>query len=81
MKQQDLNNDHILSGKMLSIDHYIQRPPGRLYHKKGKSDPYDVLSGGCVFIDHTSGYMSTKHQVEINSTENVKAKLTFDRED
>ena len=30
---------------------------------------------------HAIDYMSIKHQVVINATENVKAKLTFDRED
>ena len=40
-----------------------------------------MFSGGCVFIDHTSGYVRIKNLVAINATENVKAKLTFDRED
>ena len=39
-----------------------------------------MFSGGCVFIDHASGYVSIKHQVAINATETVKAKLAFERE-
>ena len=39
-----------------------------------------MFSGGCVFIDHTIGYVRIKHQVTINATETVKAKLTIDRE-
>ena len=39
-----------------------------------------MLSGGCVFIDHASGYVSIKNQVAINATETVQAKLTFERE-
>ena len=39
-----------------------------------------MFSGGCVSIDHARGYMSIKHQVDINNTETVKAKLTFDSE-
>ena len=66
---------------MVSADHYISRAPGRLYHTKGKSDQSDMFSGGCVFIDHASGYVSIKHQVAINATETVKSKLTFERED
>ena len=61
-------------------DHYILRAPGRLYHTKGKSDQSDMFSGGCVFIDHASGYVIIKHQVAINATENVKAKLTFKKQ-
>ena len=64
----------------MSVDHYISRAPGRLYHTKGKSDPPDMFSGGCVFIYHASGYMSIKHQVAINSTETVNTKTTFERE-
>ena len=64
----------------MSADHYISRASGRLYHTKGKSDQSDMFSGGCVFIDHASGYVSIKHQVAINATETVKAKLTFERE-
>ena len=30
---------------------------------------------------HANGYMSIKHQLDIHATENVKAKLTFERED
>ena len=30
---------------------------------------------------HASAYMSINHQVDIHATENVKAKLTFERED
>ena len=40
-----------------------------------------MLSGGCVFIDHASGYLSINYQVDINTNETVKAKLTFERED
>ena len=80
MKEQDLKKDHIIPGQMVSVDHYILRAPGRLYHTKGKSDQSDMFSGGCVFIDHASGYVSIKHQVDINSTENFKAKITFERE-
>ena len=32
------------------------------------------------FFNHASGYVRIKHQVDINATETVKAKLTFDRE-
>ena len=62
---------------MVSSDHYILRDPGRLYHTKGKSDQYEMFSGGCVFIDHASDYVSIKNQVAINATETFKTKQTF----
>ena len=64
----------------MSADHYISQAPGRLYHTKGKSYQSDMFSGGCVFIEHASGYVSIKHQLAINTTETIKAKLTFDGE-
>ena len=39
-----------------------------------------MFSGRCAFIDHTSGYVSIKHQVDINTTGTFKEKLTFERE-
>ena len=81
MKEQEPKNDHILPGQMVSADHYISRDPCRLYHTKRESDPSDMFSGGCVFIDHASGYVSIKHQVAIKYTETVKEKLTFEKED
>ena len=64
----------------MSVDHYISWARSRLYHTKGKSDQSDMFSGGCVFIEHVSGYVSIKHQVAINATETVKEKSTFERE-
>ena len=71
--EQELKKDHLLSGQIVSADHYISWSLGRLYHKKGKSYQSEIFSGGCVFIDHASGYVSIKHQVAINATETVKA--------
>ena len=64
---------------MVSADHYISLDPGRLYQTKGKSHPSDMFSRVCVFIDHAIGYVRIKHQVTINATETVKAKLIFER--
>ena len=80
MKKQELKKDHLLPGQMVSVDHYISRNLGRLYHTKGKKDQSDMFSGGFVFIDHDSGYVKIKHQVSINATETAKVKLTFERD-
>ena len=80
LSKKELNKDHLLPGQMVSADHYISQTPGRRYHTKDKLDQSKMLSGGCVFIDHASGYVSIKHQVAINATETVKSKLTFERE-
>ena len=61
-------------------DHYISQASGRLYQTKGKSYPSDIFSIVCVCINHASAYVRIKHQIAINDTETVKAKLTFYRE-
>ena len=68
MKEQYLKKDHIMPVNLVSTDHYISRYPDRLYHTKGKSDPYEMFSGGCVIIGHVVGYVIIKHQVYINAT-------------
>ena len=75
MNKQELKKDYLLSVKMMSADHYIERAPGKIYHTKGKSDPYDMFSGGCVFIYNASGFVKIKHKVDINATETVEEKL------
>ena len=80
MKQEELRKYHLMPGHIVSAYHYILRAPCIFYHKNGKSDPYDMFSGGCVFIYHVIRYVRTKHQVDINATKTVKAKLTFERE-
>ena len=69
-----------MPGQIVSVDQFILRATGRIYHTKVKADQSDMFLVGCVFIDHASGYVSIKHQVAINATETVKAKLTFERE-
>ena len=39
-----------------------------------------MLSGGFVLVEYSSGFISTKHQIDINSSETVKEKLTFESE-
>ena len=43
MKEQYLKKDNLLPVQIVSPYQYILRVPGRLYHKKGKSDPSDML--------------------------------------
>ena len=80
MKDQEFKKYHLLTKNTMSSDHHIFRATGSLYRKNSKSDPSYMLSGGCVFIDHVSGYVIINHQVSISATENVKEKITFDRE-
>ena len=79
MKEQDIKKYHILPRNMLSADNYILGSPGRIYQQKGRSNPSEMFSSGCVFIDYSSSYMSINNQVAISANEDVKDKLSFDR--
>ena len=57
---------------MVPADNYITRDIDRLYHTNGKSDTSEIFSNGSVFIEHAIGYMRIKHQLDLNSTENVR---------
>ena len=50
MKEKDLKKDNLLPGNMVSADQYISRDPGRPYQTNGKSDPYDMFSGGSFLL-------------------------------
>ena len=41
------------------------------------SDPYEILLGGFGFVEHVSGFVIIKKQVDINTDETVKEKLNF----
>ena len=58
-----------MPGHMGSADYYISQDPGRIYHTIDKSAPSDIFSDGCVFVDHSSGFMGVNNQVTINATE------------
>ena len=77
MKYKKLKKYHILTVHMVSEDHYILRAPVRLYHTKGNAYPSDILFIGLFFIDRSSVYIVIKHQVDINTNETFKAKITF----
>ena len=71
LKYKEIKMDNLLPGKMVSADNYT----------KSKSYQSEMFSGGYVFIDNASCYVSINHIVDINATEIVKAKITFERED
>ena len=61
--------------------HYILWDIGSLYHTRRKIFTYDMFSFGCGFVEYHSVLMRVKYQLDIKTTETVKEKITFDRED
>ena len=73
-----LKRDRLFPGQEISIDHFHCNPLGRLLHTYGKESNEDKYKGGCIFVDHSSGYTHVELQSHLNSHETLKAKKSFD---
>jgi hypothetical protein len=62
------------------VDHFVCSTKGRLFHTKGKELERDKFSGGCIFVDHASGYIHVEMQTHLNTHETLKAKEKFVKE-
>ena len=65
-------------GESISCDHIESRLKGRTYtsYEKTTSDQY---VGGCIFVDHMSGYIHVEHQLGFSSSETIRATLNFEQ--
>ena len=55
------------------MDHFESRLLGRTVDLFGKplSDKY---KGGCIFVDHGTGYLHVEHQLGFSAVETIRAK-------
>jgi hypothetical protein len=74
-----LKSDNLLPGQRISVDHFICSTHGRLLTSAGKTKLDEMYTGGCIFVDHSFGFIFVKHQVSLNSHETLKAKESFER--
>jgi transposase InsO family protein len=68
------------AGQKVSVNHFIVKEKGRLFDSKGKTPDHIMYTGGCIFYDHGSQFISIKLQVHLNVQETIAAKLAFERE-
>jgi len=73
-----LKRNDLFPGQEISVDHFACNPLGRLLHTYGKEKPDAKYKGGCIFVDHASGYMHTTLQVSLNSHATLDAKKEFE---
>ena len=81
-------SDHAVEGHLkdgnlhpshhLSADHFESRLLGRTFSSYG-ADNAVKYKGGCVFIDHMSGYIHPELQAGLFSSETIRAKQNFER--
>jgi hypothetical protein len=75
-----ISSDILRPGQKVSVDHFVVKEKGRLFDSKGKTPDHVMYTGGCIFYDHASQYISVKMQVHLNIPETIQAKLAFERE-
>ena len=73
-----LKKDDLFPGKEISIDHFICNPKGRLLNTYGKEAAETKYKGGCIFIDHATGYVHVELQSSLNSHATLDAKKQFE---
>ena len=69
-----LKADNLLPGQRVSVDHFICSTRGRLHTSAGKTRKEDMYCGGCILVDHATGFIHVEHQVHLTSTETLQAK-------
>ena len=71
-------SDKIKSGSKISVDHFEANPRGCLQHTYGKEKADLRYKGGCIFVDHASGYIHVELQVRLNTTKTKHSKNLFE---
>lgn len=67
-----------MPGQTVSADHFICSSKGRLFTSKGRESEQEMYEGGCLFVDHATGYINVQFQTSLNSHQTLKAKQQFE---
>ena len=65
-------------GSTISVDHFESRLKGRTFDSFGKATS-DKYIGGCIFVDHASGYVHVEFQLGFSAIETIRAKQNFEK--
>ena len=74
----NLKLDDVNPGSTVSVDHFESRLRGRTLSSLGRSTSPTYV-GGCVFVDHMSGYIHVEEQLGFSASETIRAKQAFER--
>ena len=80
IKREDnaLKRNELFPGSEISIDHFACNPLGRLLTTYGKEKAHAKYKGGCIFVDHATGYLHVELQTSLNSHHTLSANQSFD---
>ena len=74
-----LRKENLLLGQCISVDHFVCSTNGRLFTSRGKTSALERLyCGGCLFVDHASGFVHVEHQSSLSSHDTMRAKEKFE---
>ena len=61
------------------MDHFKVTIHGRLYTSRGKTHPDMMYFGGCIFVDHATGFIHIEHMINFTATETIQTKRRFEK--
>ena len=73
-----LKRGDLTPGSSISVDHFESRLRGRTLTSLGRSSS-DSYVGGCIFVDHMSGYIHVEEQLGFSGSETIRAKQSFEK--
>ena len=73
-----LKSGYLRAGASISADHFESRVKGCTLTSRGKPNSEQYV-GGCIFVDHMSGFIHIEHQVGFTSLETIRAKQNFEK--
>jgi Reverse transcriptase (RNA-dependent DNA polymerase) len=74
----NLSKGDLFPGERVSVDHFVCGTEGRLYDSKGRTPSTSMYHGGCIFVDHATGFVHVEHQVRLTSHETLLSKHKFE---
>ena len=73
-----LKANNLFPGQEVSVDHFVCSTKGRLFSSYGRTSDSNLYCGGCIFVDHASGFIHTEMQKSLSSHETLRAKVSFE---
>ena len=73
-----LHGNHLRPIYGVSVDNFESRLKGRTCTSFGSSNSEQFV-GGCVFVDHMSGYIHVEYQLGFLSSETIRAKQKYEK--
>ena len=73
-----LKAEHLGAGIRVSDDHFESRLLEQTFDSYGKPSA-NTFKGGCIFVDHGTGYIHVEHQLGFSAVETIRAKQNYEK--